>query len=195
MEINNKRLKTQINQFWDDHITSSLFDYIKIPNKSPAFDKDWKKNGHMDKVLDMAKSWGEKHLPCGAELLVEEAPGRTPLLLVDIPGTKSGNILMYGHLDKQPEMEGWSAPKTSDWLAKAIEKASLNHFDERDCSMSEGGTIPFMAMLGEKYPEAQFVITGVLGPNSNAHGPNEFLHIPYAKKLTCCIASIINDFN
>jgi len=468
MEINNEKLKTQINQFWDDHITPTLFDYIKIPNKSPAFDKDWKKNGHMGKVLDMAKSWAEKHLPSGAELFVEETPGRTPLLLVDIPGTKNGNILMYGHLDKQPEMEGWnngmgpwtpvikdeklygrggaddgyalfaslcavnalfdqnleiprilvfiefceesgspdlphymdkcskrignpdlvicldsgagdykrfwtttslrgligcslkvevleegvhsggasghvpssfriarqllsrledentgeiklkelhtdipkhrisetevfvnilgqevvdefpwknktrpstedllegvlrrtwrpalsvvgpyvlppsenagnvlrpytklqlsirippmvdpvlaqnailkhltknvpydatvvveteeaaagwSAPKTSGWLASAIEKASLNHFDERDCSMSEGGTIPFMAMLGEKYPEAQFVITGVLGPNSNAHGPNEFLHIPYAKKLTCCIASIINDFN
>ena len=468
MEINNENLKNQINQFWDDHITPTLFDYIKIPNKSPAFDKDWKKNGHMDKVLDMAKSWAEKHLPSGAELLVEETPGKTPLLLVDIPGTKGGNILMYGHLDKQPEMEGWnngmgpwnpvikdeklygrggaddgyalfaslcavnalfdqnleiprilvfiefceesgspdlphymdkcskrignpdlvicldsgagdykrfwtttslrgligcslrvgvleegvhsggasghvpssfriarqllsrledentgeiklkelhtdipkhrvsetevfvdilgqevvdefpwqnkmrpstedllegvlrrtwrpalsvvganglppsknagnvlrpytklqlsirippmvdpvlaqntivkhltedvpynatvvveaeeaaagwSAPKTSGWLAKAIEKASLNYFDERDCSMSEGGTIPFMAMLGEKYPEAQFVITGVLGPNSNAHGPNEFLHIPYAKKLTCCIASIINDFN
>lgn len=467
MEINNEKLKTQINQFWDDHITPTLFDYIKIPNKSPAFDKDWKKNGHMDKVLDMAKSWAERHLPSGAELLVEETPGKTPLLLVDIPGTKDGNILMYGHLDKQPEMEGWnngmgpwtpvikdeklygrggaddgyalfaslcavnalfdqnleiprilvfiefceesgspdlphymdkcserignpdlvicldsgagdykrfwtttslrgligcslkvgvleegvhsggasghvpssfriarqllsrledentgeiklkelhtdipnhrvsetevfvdilgqevvdefpwqnktrpstedllegvlrrtwrpalsvvganglppsenagnvlrpytklqlsirippmvdpvlaqntivkhltedvpynatvvveteeaaagwSAPKTSDWLGKAIEKASLNHFEERDCSMSEGGTIPFMAMLGEKYPEAQFVITGVLGPNSNAHGPNEFLHIPYAKKLTCCIASIINDF-
>ena len=61
--------------------------------------------------------------------------------------------------------------------------------------MSEGGTIPFMAMLGEKFPDAQFVITGVLGPGSNAHGPNEFLHISYAKKLTCCIASIINDFN
>ena len=468
MEINNEKLKTQINQFWDDHITPTLFDYIKIPNKSPAFDKDWKKNGHMDKVLDMAKSWAEKHLPSGAELLVEETPGKTPLLLVDIPGTRNGNVLMYGHLDKQPEMEGWnngmgpwtpvikdeklygrggaddgyalfaslcavnalfdqnletprilvfiefceesgspdlphymdkcserignpdlvicldsgagdykrfwtttslrgligcclkvevlkegvhsggasghvpssfriarqllsrledentgeiklkelhtdipkhrasetevfvdilgqevvdefpwkdktrpstedllegvlrrtwrpalsvvganglppsenagnvlrpytklqlsirippmvdpvlaqnsivkhltedvpynatvvveteeaaagwSAPKTSGWLARAIEKASLNHFEERDCSMSEGGTIPFMAMLGEKYPEAQFVITGVLGPNSNAHGPNEFLHIPYAKKLTCCIASIINDFN
>jgi len=468
MEIDNEKLKTQINQFWDNYITPTLFDYIKIPNKSPAFDKDWKKNGHMDKVLDMAKSWAEKHLPSGAELLVEETPGKTPLLLVDILGTKDGNILMYGHLDKQPEMEGWndgmgpwtpvikdeklygrggaddgyalfaslcavnalfdqnletprilifiefceesgspdlphymdkcskrignpdlvicldsgagdykrfwtttslrgligcslkvgvleegvhsggasghvpssfriarqllsrledentgelklkelhteipkhriseteifvdilgqevvdefpwqdktkpstedllegvlrrtwrpalsvvganglppsenagnvlrpytklqlsirippmvdpvlaqnaivkhltedvpydatvvveteeaaagwSAPKTSDWLAKAIEKASLNHFEERDCSMGEGGTIPFMAMLGEKYPQAQFVITGVLGPNSNAHGPNEFLHIPYAKKLTCCIASIINDFN
>ena len=467
MEINNEKLKTQINQFWDDHITPTLFDYIKIPNKSPAFDKDWKKNGHMDKVLDMAKSWAEKHLPSGAELLVEETPGKTPLLLVDIPGTKDGNILMYGHLDKQPEMEGWndgmgpwtpvikdeklygrggaddgyalfaslcavnalfdqnletprilvfiefceesgspdlphymdkcserignpdlvicldsgagdykrfwtttslrgligcslkigvleegvhsggasghvpssfriarqllskledentgeikleelhtnipkhrisearvfvdvlgeevihefpwkdktrpstedllegvlrrtwrpalsvvganglpptenagnvlrpytklqlsirippmvdpllaqkavikhltenvpysatvvveseeaaagwSAPKTTDWLVRAIEKASINFFEERDCSMSEGGTIPFMAMLGKKYPDAQFVITGVLGPNSNAHGPNEFLHIPYAKKLTCCIASIINDF-
>ena len=62
----------------------------------------------MDKVLDMAKSWAEKHLPSGAELLVEETPGKTPLLLVDIPGTKNGNVLMYGHLDKQPEMEGWN---------------------------------------------------------------------------------------
>ncbi len=465
--MNNEKLKFQINQFWDDHITPTLFDYIKIPNKSPAFDKNWKKNGHMDKVLDMARSWANKHLPSGAELLVEETPGKTPLLLVDIPGTKDGNILMYGHLDKQPEMEGWndgmgpwtpvikdeklfgrggaddgyalfasmcainalcdqkleiprilifiefceesgspdlphymdkcserignpdlvicldsgagdykrfwtttslrgligcslkigvleegvhsggasghvpssfriarqllskledentgeiklqelhtnipkhrisearvfvdvlgeevihefpwkdktrpstedllegvlrrtwrpalsvvganglpptenagnvlrpytklqlsirippmvdpllaqkavikhltenvpysatvvveseeaaagwSAPKTTDWLVRAIEKASINFFEERDCSMSEGGTIPFMAMLGKKYPDAQFVITGVLGPNSNAHGPNEFLHIPYAKKLTCCIASIINDF-
>ena len=51
-----------------------------------------------------------------------------------------------------------------------------------------------MAMLGEQFPEAQFVITGVLGPGSNAHGPNEFLHVPYAKKLTACIASILNDF-
>ena len=467
MGMNNEKLKFQINQFWDDHITPTLFDYIKIPNKSPAFDKNWKKNGHMDKVLDMARSWANKHLPSGAELLVEETPGKTPLLLVDIPGTKDGNILMYGHLDKQPEMEGWndgmgpwtpvikdeklfgrggaddgyalfasmcainalcdqkleiprilifiefceesgspdlphymdkcserignpdlvicldsgagdykrfwtttslrgligcslkigvleegvhsggasghvpssfriarqllskledentgeiklqelhtnipkhriseakvfvdvlgeevihefpwkdktrpstedllegvlrrtwrpalsvvganglpptenagnvlrpytklqlsirippmvdpllaqkavikhltenvpysatvvveseeaaagwSAPKTTDWLVRAIEKASINFFEERDCSMSEGGTIPFMAMLGKKYPDAQFVITGVLGPNSNAHGPNEFLHIPYAKKLTCCIASIINDF-
>ena len=119
-------------------------------------------------------------------------------------GSHAFRFMNYGYdedgycldlLEEDEAAAGWSAPKTSDWLAKAIEKASLNYFDERDCSMSEGGTIPFMAMLGEKYPEAQFVITGVLGPNSNAHGPNEFLHIPYAKKLTCCIASIINDFN
>ena len=57
--------------------------------------------------------------------------------------------------------------------------------------MGEGGTIPFMGMLGEKFPDAQFLITGVLGPHSNAHGPNEFLHIPTARKLTCCVAEVI----
>jgi acetylornithine deacetylase/succinyl-diaminopimelate desuccinylase-like protein len=57
--------------------------------------------------------------------------------------------------------------------------------------MGEGGTIPFMGMLGEKFPDAQFLITGVLGPHSNAHGPNEFLHLPTAKKLTCCVAEVI----
>jgi hypothetical protein len=57
--------------------------------------------------------------------------------------------------------------------------------------MGEGGSIPFMSMLGEKFPKAQFVITGVLGPKSNAHGPNEFLHVGYAKKLTSCVAHIL----
>ena len=57
--------------------------------------------------------------------------------------------------------------------------------------MGEGGTIPFMYMLGEKFPEAQFVVTGVLGPHSNAHGPNEFLHIDYAKRLTTAVAEVI----
>jgi acetylornithine deacetylase/succinyl-diaminopimelate desuccinylase-like protein len=57
--------------------------------------------------------------------------------------------------------------------------------------MGEGGTIPFMAMLGKQFPDAQFLITGVLGPKSNAHGPNEFLHLGYAKKLTACVADVI----
>ena len=59
--------------------------------------------------------------------------------------------------------------------------------------LGEGGTIPFMAMLGTKFPAAQFVITGVLGPHSNAHGPNEFLHLPTAKRLTACVAKILAD--
>ena len=57
--------------------------------------------------------------------------------------------------------------------------------------MGEGGTIPFMGMLGDKFPAAQFLITGVLGPESNAHGPNEFLHIPSARRLSACVASVL----
>jgi len=86
---------------------------------------------------------------------------------------------------------GWSAPNEDLWLASAVEKASQNYFGKAAMYMGEGGSIPFMGMLGKKFPKAQFVITGLLGPGSNAHGPNEFLHIEAAKKLTCCIAEVI----
>jgi acetylornithine deacetylase/succinyl-diaminopimelate desuccinylase-like protein len=86
---------------------------------------------------------------------------------------------------------GWHAPKTAKWLEDALEAASVKFFGQSVMLMGEGGTIPFMAMLGTKFPKAQFLITGVLGPHSNAHGPNEFLHIGYAKKLTACVADVI----
>lgn len=86
---------------------------------------------------------------------------------------------------------GWMAPEVKPWLEQALNQASLEYFHKPAVFMGEGWSIPFMGMLGEQYPDAQFVITGVLGPGSNAHGPNEFLHIPMAKKLTCCIAHVI----
>ena len=61
------------------------------------------------------------------------------------------------------------------------------------CSMGEGGSIPFMGMLGKKFPQAQFAIVGVLGPKSNAHGPNEFIHIDFTKKLMGCVAGVVAD--
>jgi len=465
--MNSENLKKHIHGFWDSEIVPTLVDYIKIPNKSPSFDPDWEKHGHMEKVLNLAANWTEKNKPVDSEMIIKKSAGRTPLLLLDIPGTKKGNILMYGHLDKQPEMEGWNddlgpwkpiikdeklygrggaddgyalfasiasinalkeqkidhprilvliefseesgspdlphymdlcsdiigspdlvicldsgagdykrfwtttslrgliglkmkvsvlkegvhsggasghvpssfriarsllskledektgeillkelntkipdyrieetknlisilgnevveefpwkngmkpstddnvegvlrrtwrpalsivgsdgmpstanagnvlrpyttlqlsmrippmvdpkkavdaiekilkddipygasvelefeeaaegwnAPESKTWLLDAIKKASKEYFNEMPCTIGEGGTIPFMAMLGKQFPEAQFVITGVLGPQSNAHGPNEFLHIPFAKNLTCCISSIITDF-
>lgn len=88
---------------------------------------------------------------------------------------------------------GWDAPPLAGWLSRAVESASKTFFGQPAMAMGEGGTIPFMGMLGERFPEAQFVITGLLGPGSNAHGPNEFLHIPTGKKLTCSVASIIAD--
>jgi len=88
---------------------------------------------------------------------------------------------------------GWNAPAMSPWLEKAIDAASLEFFKAPAMYMGEGGTIPFMGMLGEKFPGAQFMITGVLGPHSNAHGPNEFLHIPMGKRVTASVARVIAE--
>jgi acetylornithine deacetylase/succinyl-diaminopimelate desuccinylase-like protein len=89
---------------------------------------------------------------------------------------------------------GWEAPALAPWLERSIESASTQFFGKSACSYGEGGTIPFMGMLGEKFPKAQFLITGVLGPESNAHGPNEFLHINTAKNLTASVATVIEDY-
>jgi acetylornithine deacetylase/succinyl-diaminopimelate desuccinylase-like protein len=88
---------------------------------------------------------------------------------------------------------GWSAPTLSPWLAESVDRASETFFGNKAAYMGEGGSIPFMDMLGKRYPKAQFLITGAEGPNSNAHGPNEFLHIPTAEKLTCCVAHVLAD--
>lgn len=88
---------------------------------------------------------------------------------------------------------GWNAPPLAPWLEQSLEAASHAYFDRPAVHMGEGGSIPFMAMLGEKFPQAQFFITGVLGPGSNAHGPNEFLHIPTGKRLTCAVAQVLAD--
>ncbi len=88
---------------------------------------------------------------------------------------------------------GWHAAEMSDWLTKANDQASRLFFNRPAAYLGEGGSIPFMGMLGDLYPKAQFLITGVLGPQSNAHGPNEFLHIEMAKKITGCVASVIES--
>ena len=88
---------------------------------------------------------------------------------------------------------GWNAPELAPWLEQSLDQASRTYFGKPVGYMGEGGTIPFMSMLGERFPQAQFLITGVLGPNSNAHGPNEFLHIPTGKRLTCCVAQVVAD--
>jgi acetylornithine deacetylase/succinyl-diaminopimelate desuccinylase-like protein len=88
--------------------------------------------------------------------------------------------------------DGWDAPPLSPWLAKALDEASRTAYDKPAAFMGEGGTIPFMAMLGSEFPNAQFMITGVLGPESNAHGPDEFLHIEMGKRLTQCVAHVLD---
>lgn len=460
-----QQLMTYVDQYWDNHITPSLMEYIKIPNKSPQFDKDWQKHGHMEKAVNLIANWCKQHAPANMTLDVIQEGERTPVILMEVPGTTNDEtILLYGHLDKQPEMTGWSdglapwtpvlrgerlygrggaddgyaayasltalkalkeqnipharciilieaseesgssdlpyyidvlkdkigspnlvvcldsgcgnydqlwmttslrglvggtlqidilrqgihsgygsgiapscfrvlrqlinriesestgdiilddlqvtipeerkqqaekaaavlgksvhesmpfvkdvhpegdnsadriirrtwkpalsligldgmplienagnvtlpslsvklsmrlaptcdvetavnalkdtlennppynakvtfdindagpgwhAPAEAAWLLQAANQASNDYFGKDAMYMGEGGTIPFMGMLGEKFPQAQFLITGVLGPESNAHGPNEFLHIPTGKRLTACVASVI----
>ncbi|HXH82256.1 MAG TPA: M20/M25/M40 family metallo-hydrolase [Candidatus Tectomicrobia bacterium] len=94
------------------------------------------------------------------------------------PGTPSG---------------GWDAPPTAPWLADSLERASRAFFGAPPMAMGLGGTIPFMSMLGERFPDVQFLITGVLGPESNAHGPNEFLDLPTGVRLTACVAQVLAD--
>ncbi|MEE2829960.1 MAG: M20/M25/M40 family metallo-hydrolase [Myxococcota bacterium] len=458
--------ETFVDSFWDEHIVPTITDYIRIPNKSPAFDPDWEAHGYMDEVLQLALDWLAEHPLPGAEIHVGRKAGVTPVILVDLPGDLPGTILMYGHLDKQPEMtgwdpasgpweprmedgrlygrggaddgyalfasicalralqeqnisharcvlliefseesgspdlpgwvahfsdrigtpdlvicldsgagnydqlwsttslrgmmsgtlraevltegvhsgdasgvvpgsfrilrqlmdriedsatgeillddlhvdipesrveqarrvaeqmadaipgkypfldrmtpvdddptelilnrtwrptvtltgqdgvpavadggnvlrpytelklsfrlpptlnpelgrrggteareadppdgariaghfedaaEGWNAPELAEWLEDSLDSVSQTFFGKPALHMGEGGTIPFMGMLHARFPEAQFVITGVLGPKSNAHGPNEFLHVPYAKKLTCCVSHIVEQ--
>ena len=119
-----------------------------------------------------------------------------------LDGDKAGQILSdlllkdapYGakvEFSLEKSSTGWNAPAMSGWLTEAIEEASQAFFGKPSMYMGEGGSIPFMGMLGEKFPGAQFMITGVLGPHSNAHGPNEFLHIPTGKRVSASVAKVV----
>jgi acetylornithine deacetylase/succinyl-diaminopimelate desuccinylase-like protein len=88
---------------------------------------------------------------------------------------------------------GWAAPPTAAWLAESADRASRTYFGKPAMYQGIGGSIPFMTMLGERFPRTQFLITGVMGPGSNAHGPNEFLDLPTGAKVTACVAQVLAD--
>src|SRR5215469_12825153 len=430
-------LKRFTDRAWDDSIVPTLQTYIAIPNKSPNFDQDWQTRGHMDRAVELAANWCRSQPIRGLAVEIMRLPGRTPLLVAEIPGNGKDTVLLYGHLDKQPEftgwleglepwvpvmrgdklygrggaddgyatfasltairalqeqgapharcimliecceecgnydqlwtttslrgnlvgtltvevltegvhsgaasgivpssfrvlralldrvedsatgnsrvkslkpkipaqrmaqikrvakvlkntvftkmpfakgvqplskdtvklivnntwgptlsvtgvdgiptlgnagnvlrpkttvklsfrlpptadarkvgaevkkileakppygarvqfavdsaMGGWNAAPVAPWLEQSMQRASKTHFGRDAVYMGTGGSIPFMGMLGKKFPKAQFLVTGLLGPHSNAHGPNEFLHIPTGKKLTACVAQVLED--
>jgi acetylornithine deacetylase/succinyl-diaminopimelate desuccinylase-like protein len=104
----------------------------------------------------------------------------------------------YGaHISFEPESSsgGWNAPAFEPWFELATQRASKHVFGREAVSLGGGGTIPFLRMLGERFPQTQFLVTGVLGPQSNAHGPNEFLHIGYATRLTECVSMVLADYS
>jgi acetylornithine deacetylase/succinyl-diaminopimelate desuccinylase-like protein len=88
---------------------------------------------------------------------------------------------------------GWNAPPLEPWLEASAQRASQEFFGRDAMYMGTGGSIPFMGMLGERFPRVQFLVTGVLGPRSNAHGPNEFLHIDTGRRVTACVSRVLAD--
>jgi acetylornithine deacetylase/succinyl-diaminopimelate desuccinylase-like protein len=147
--------------------------------------------------LPAVKDGGNVLLPAvGAKLSVRLAPTADPAAAGAAIKRALEEDPPYGarvRFDLQMAGAGCDLPPTAPWLARAIEQASQAAFGRDAIYLGCGGGIPFIGMLAKRFDQAQFLITGVLGPNSNAHGPNEFLHIDYARKLTVCVASVLAD--
>lgn len=107
MSINNEQIWQSTEKFWEEQIVESLSEYIRIPNKSPMFDPNWKSNGYMDEAIAHVTRWVESQQVPGLNLTLHELPGRTPTLLLEYPGDINETVLIYGHIDKQPEFSGW----------------------------------------------------------------------------------------
>ena len=108
--MDSKKATAFVSRRWDESILGELVEYVRIPNKSPMFDPDWEAHGHMEAAVQLMRRWAEQEAGClpGARVEVLRLPGRTPVLMVDVPGSVDDCVLMYGHLDKQPEFSGWS---------------------------------------------------------------------------------------
>jgi acetylornithine deacetylase/succinyl-diaminopimelate desuccinylase-like protein len=112
--MNREQLQSFIDRTWDESILERLIAYVRIPNKSPTFDPQWEQHGYMEAAVKLMADWCRAQPLPGARVEVRRLPGRTPLLLVDVPGELPGCVLLYGHLDKQPEFTGW-LPGLGPW--------------------------------------------------------------------------------
>ncbi|HYE91157.1 MAG TPA: M20 family metallopeptidase [Terriglobales bacterium] len=108
MTIDTTATRDYVQRVWDGSIVPALTEYIRIPAKSPHFDADWAKNGHIDRAVALLQEWSVKRAIEGLTLEVHRLPGRTPVILIDVPGASDETVLLYGHCDKQPEMVGWA---------------------------------------------------------------------------------------
>ncbi len=118
--MDHARTQNFVGQLWDDDIVPRLVEYIRIPNKSPMFDADWAKHGYMEDATQLLANWATKQPVKGMSVEIVRLEGRTPLIFIEVPGTDGGGsdadtVLLYGHLDKQPEMTGWD-PDLGPWL-------------------------------------------------------------------------------
>ncbi len=114
MALDSGKLRDFVQKTWDESIVPTLTEYVKIPAKSPMFDAQWREHGHIDRAVELVRGWAGARPIEGLRIEVVRLEGRTPLLLMEAPGTGTDTVLLYGHLDKQPEMVGW-AEGTGPW--------------------------------------------------------------------------------
>lgn len=153
-------MRAFIDTVWDQEILPCLTDYIRIPNKSPAFEPDWQGLGHMDQAVALFVAWAERKIAAlpGAKLSVERLPGRTPLIFIDVPGAAGGDaVLLYGHLDKQPEMTGWAEGK-GPWLPVREGDKLYGRGGADDGYAMFGAITALLALAREGAPHARAVI-------------------------------------
>src|SRR5206468_3952717 len=114
MALDSGKIRDFVQKTWDQSIVPTLHDYVKIPAKSPMFDAQWREHGHIDRAVELLRGWAGERPIEGLSIEVVRLEGRTPVLLMEAPGTGTDTVLLYGHLDKQPEMVGW-AEGTGPW--------------------------------------------------------------------------------
>ncbi|MFO1158749.1 MAG: M20 family metallopeptidase [Reyranellaceae bacterium] len=157
--MDTNRLKTFVETFWDDAIVPSLVEYIRIPNKSPAYDPQWVEHGYMEDAVTLMEAWARRELEAfaGATLEVVRLPGRTPLIYIDIPGEGTDTVLLYGHLDKQPEMKGWSEG-LGPWIPVIKDDKLYGRGGADDGYAMYGCFAALHALREQKVPRARCVI-------------------------------------
>ena len=153
------RLAHFIESFWDESILPSITDYIRIPNKSPAYDSKWAEHGYMEDAVKLMEAWARRQLTGlpGATLDVIRLPGRTPLIFIDVPGDSQDTVLLYGHLDKQPEMTGWSEG-LGPWLPVRRDDKLYGRGGADDGYAIYACLAALLALQEQKLPRARCVI-------------------------------------
>ncbi len=157
--LDTARLGRFVDQCWGDEIVPTLVDYIKIPNKSPAFDPGWAAHGYMDEAVRLFEGWARERLQLltGATLEIVRLPGRTPLMLIEVPGNSADTVLLYGHLDKQPEMVGWS-DGYGPWTPRLDGDKLYGRGGADDGYAMFGALAALLALRDQGVPQARCVI-------------------------------------
>jgi acetylornithine deacetylase/succinyl-diaminopimelate desuccinylase-like protein len=160
-EMNRERLTRHIDTTWDESIVPTLSEYIRIPNKSPHFDPDWAKHGHMDRAAELMRRWCEAHALPGMKIEIVRLPGRTPLLFIEVPASAGVNrrdcIVMYGHMDKQPEFTGW-AEGLDPWTPVLRNGRLYGRGGADDGYAVFGSLLALRALADQNIPHARCVI-------------------------------------